>query len=251
MHPSDMCVALVVLEAKVHVTGPRGDRVIAMADFHRLPGDEPQRDNTLAADELVTGIELPPRGFAEHHTYLKIRDRLSYAFALVSVAVGLELEGGKITEARFALGGVAHKPWRNAAAEAALRGQPAEEASFARAADLVLARPRASAITTSRSTWRAGPSSAPSPRRPAARPSPSPTRRSREDRHGTLHRHRHIASRRRRQSHRRREIRRRVHRPRACSMAAWSPRPSPRAASSAIDSAAALQVAGRGRRADP
>jgi xanthine dehydrogenase YagS FAD-binding subunit len=138
VHPSDMCVALAVLEAKVHVTGPRGDRVIAMADFHRLPGDEPQRDNTLAADELVTGIELPPRGFAEHHTYLKIRDRLSYAFALVSVAVGLELEGGKITEARFALGGVAHKPWRNAAAEAALRGQPAEEASFARAADLVL-----------------------------------------------------------------------------------------------------------------
>jgi len=138
VHPSDMCVALAVLEATVHVTGPSGDRVNAMADFHRLPGDEPQRDNTLAADELVTGIELPPRGFETHYTYLKIRDRLSYAFALVSVAVGLELEGGKITEARFALGGVAHKPWRNAAAEAALRGQPAEEASFARAADLVL-----------------------------------------------------------------------------------------------------------------
>ena len=138
VHPSDMCVALAVLEATVHVTGPSGDRVNAMADFHRLPGDEPQRDNTLAPDELVTGIELPPRGFAEHYTYLKIRDRLSYAFALVSVAVGLELDGGKITEARFALGGVAHKPWRNAAAEAALRGQPAEEASFAPAADLVL-----------------------------------------------------------------------------------------------------------------
>jgi xanthine dehydrogenase YagS FAD-binding subunit len=138
VHPSDMCVALAVLEANIHVTGPGGERVIAFADFHRLPGDEPQRDNTLAADELVTGIELPPRGFAAHYTYLKIRDRLSYAFALVSVAVGLELDGGRIAAARFALGGVAHKPWRNAAAEAALSGRPANEASFAQAADLVL-----------------------------------------------------------------------------------------------------------------
>jgi len=131
-------VALAVLEAKVHVTGPRGERVIAFADFHRLPGEEPQRDNTLAAGELVTGIELPPQGFAAHYTYLKIRDRLSYAFALVSVAVGLELDGDRIREARFALGGVAHKPWRNAEAEASLRGRPAEEGSFAEAADLVL-----------------------------------------------------------------------------------------------------------------
>ncbi len=138
VHPSDMCVALAVLEATVHVAGPRGERVIAMADFHRLPGDEPQRDNTLAPDELVTGIELPPQGFATHYTYLKIRDRLSYAFALVSVAVGLELEGERIGEARFALGGVAHKPWRKAEAEAALRGRPATEASFAEAADIVL-----------------------------------------------------------------------------------------------------------------
>lgn len=138
VHPSDMCVALAVLEADVHVAGPRGDRVIAMADFHRLPGNTPQRDTNIERDELVTAIELPPRGFAANHTYLKVRDRLSYAFALVSVAVGLELEGGTVKEARFALGGVAHKPWRNAQAEASLRGRPAEEAAFSEAADIVL-----------------------------------------------------------------------------------------------------------------
>jgi xanthine dehydrogenase YagS FAD-binding subunit len=138
VHPSDMCVALAVLEAKVHVAGPGGERAIAFADFHRLPGDTPQRDTNLGADELVTSVELPSRGFAANYTYLKIRDRLSYAFALVSVAVGLELEGGTIKEARFALGGVAHKPWRNAEAEAALRGRPATETTFAQAADIVL-----------------------------------------------------------------------------------------------------------------
>jgi xanthine dehydrogenase YagS FAD-binding subunit len=140
VHPSDMCVALAVLEATVHVTGPRGERMIALLDFHRLPGDTPQRDTNLEPDELITAIELPPppRGFDTNHTYLKIRDRLSYAFALVSVAVGLELDGSNIKEARFALGGVAHKPWRNAQVEAALRGQPASEATFTQAADLVL-----------------------------------------------------------------------------------------------------------------
>jgi xanthine dehydrogenase YagS FAD-binding subunit len=138
VHPSDMCVALAVLEAKVHVAGPGGERAIAFADFHRLPGDSPQRDTNLGADELVTSVELPSRGFAANYTYLKIRDRLSYAFALVSVAVGLELEGGTIKEARFALGGVAHKPWRNAEAEAALRGRSATETTFAQAADIVL-----------------------------------------------------------------------------------------------------------------
>jgi len=138
VHPSDMCVALAVLEAKVHVAGPGGERAIALADFHRLPGDTPQRDTNLGADELVIAVELPPRGFAANHTYLKIRDRLSYAFALVSVAVGLELEGGTIKEARFALGGVAHKPWRNPQAEAALRGRAADAAAFAQAADIVL-----------------------------------------------------------------------------------------------------------------
>ena len=96
VHPSDMCVALAVLEASVHVTGPRGERAIAFADFHRLPGDTPQRDTNLEADELITSVELPPRGFETNYTYLKVRDRLSYAFALVSVAVGLELDGNTV-----------------------------------------------------------------------------------------------------------------------------------------------------------
>ncbi|MGE5511369.1 MAG: FAD binding domain-containing protein [Bacteroidota bacterium] len=137
-HPSDMCVALAALDAKVHVVGPTGERVVAFADFHRLPGDTPQHDTTLAPSEIITAVELPARSFAANYTYLKIRDRLSYAFALVSVAAALELDGGTIREARLALGGVAHKPWRDTAAEAALRGQPATEASFTRAADHVL-----------------------------------------------------------------------------------------------------------------
>ena len=122
-HPSDMCVVLAALEAKVHVTGPAGARVIAFADFHRLPGDTPERDTNLEPDEIITAIELPPKGFNANYSYLKIRDRLSYAFALISVAAALELEGDTIKEARLALGGVAHKPWRDPAAEAALRGQ--------------------------------------------------------------------------------------------------------------------------------
>jgi xanthine dehydrogenase YagS FAD-binding subunit len=138
VHPSDLCVALAALEAKVHVTGPRGDRTIALRDFHRLPGDTPHHETNLEADELITAVELPPQGFAANHTYIKIRDRLSYAFALVSVAVGMELDAGKIKEARFALGGVAHRPWRNAKAEAALIGQAASEATFRQAADIVL-----------------------------------------------------------------------------------------------------------------
>ena len=138
VHPSDMCVALAALEATVHVTGPRGDREIAFADFHRLPGDTPQHETNLAPDELITAVELPPRGFSSNYTYLKIRDRLSYAFALVSVAAGLHMDGDRIKEARFALGGVAHKPWRNAEAEASLRGKTPDEAAFAQAADIVL-----------------------------------------------------------------------------------------------------------------
>jgi xanthine dehydrogenase YagS FAD-binding subunit len=138
VHPSDLCVALAILEAKVHVTGASGDRVIAFADFHRLPGDTPQHDTNLGADEIITALELPPQGFAANYSYLKIRDRLSYAFALISVAVGLELDGGTIKEGRFALGGVAHKPWRDREAEAALRGKPADAATFARAADVLL-----------------------------------------------------------------------------------------------------------------
>lgn len=137
-HPSDMCVALAALEAKVHVAGPTGERAIAFADFHRLPGDTPQFDNNLQPNEIVTAIELPAQGFAKNYSYLKIRDRLSYAFALVSVAAALDLDGGRIKEARLALGGVAHKPWRKSEAEAALRGQSADAATFAKAADLLL-----------------------------------------------------------------------------------------------------------------
>jgi xanthine dehydrogenase YagS FAD-binding subunit len=137
-HPSDMCVALTVLDAKVHVTGSSGSREIALADFHRLPGDTPQIDNNLRRDEIITAIELPAQGFAANHSYLKIRDRLSYAFALVSVAVALDLEGGRIKTGRFALGGVAHKPWRNAEAEAVLRGKAAGPEVFAQAADVLL-----------------------------------------------------------------------------------------------------------------
>jgi xanthine dehydrogenase YagS FAD-binding subunit len=137
-HPSDMCVALAALEAKVHVAGPAGERVIAFSDFHRLPGDTPQLDTNLHASEIITAVELPAEGFAGNYSYLKIRDRLSYAFALVSVAAALELEGDTVKQARLAVGGVAHKPWRDEAAEAALRGQPANQASFAAAADLLL-----------------------------------------------------------------------------------------------------------------
>jgi xanthine dehydrogenase YagS FAD-binding subunit len=138
VHPSDMCVALAVLDAKVHARGPRGERIIPFPEFHRLPADTPERDNNLDEDELIIAVELPQRGFAGNYTYLKIRDRLSYAFALVSVAVGLELDGGKIKEARFALGGVAHKPWRNAQAEALLAGRAADDKAFGQAADIVL-----------------------------------------------------------------------------------------------------------------
>ena len=137
-HPSDMCVALAALDAKVHVAGPSAERSIAMTDFHRLPGTTPQRDTNLQADEIITAVELPARGFARNYTYLKIRDRLSYAFALVSVAAAMELDGDTITEARLALGGVAHKPWRDANAEAALRGKTADRAAFAQAADIIL-----------------------------------------------------------------------------------------------------------------
>jgi xanthine dehydrogenase YagS FAD-binding subunit len=137
-HPSDMCVALAALEAKVHVAGPSGERAIAFADFHRLPGDTPELDSNLQPNEIVTSIELPAKGFKANYSYLKIRDRLSYAFALVSVAAALELEGGRIKEARLALGGAAHKPWRKPEAEAALRGEAADEQSFTKAADLLL-----------------------------------------------------------------------------------------------------------------
>lgn len=139
-HPSDMAVALAALEAVVHVRGPRGGRAIPLADFHRLPGDRPDIDTTLAENELITGISLPPSGFAAHAVYLKLRDRASYAFALVSVAAALELaDDGTVGQARIALGGVAHKPWRVPAAEALLRGRRADdEVALAAAADVLL-----------------------------------------------------------------------------------------------------------------
>ncbi|GJE07512.1 MULTISPECIES: xanthine dehydrogenase family protein subunit M [Methylobacterium] len=137
-HPSDMCVALAALDATVRVEGPKGERSIAFSDYHRLPGDDPQRDTTLEPGEIVLSVDLPERGFAERYTYLKLRDRLSYAFALVSVAAALDLDGDTIREARLALGGVAHKPWRNREAEALLKGKPATRDSFQAAADLIV-----------------------------------------------------------------------------------------------------------------
>ncbi len=138
VHPSDMCVALAALEAQVHVDGPHGQRRIVIEDFHRLPGEHPERDNTLGAGELIVGIELPGEGYASHCAYLKLRDRASYAFALVSVAAALELDGKTIRRARIALGGVAHKPWRIEAAEELLCGKCAEQQCFATAAERLL-----------------------------------------------------------------------------------------------------------------
>ena len=138
-HPSDMCVALAALEAVVRVQGPDGERTIRFEDFHRLPGDTPELDNNLKTGELITGLDLPQKGFEKNFTYLKLRDRTSYAFALVSVAAALELEGNIIRDARLALGGVAHKPWRDQEAEALLKGQPATADTFRRVAAKVVA----------------------------------------------------------------------------------------------------------------
>ncbi len=137
-HPSDMCVALAALEAQVRVLGPKGERTIAMQDFHRLPGSTPQIDTNLRPDELILSIDLPPSPYAAHSHYLKMRDRASYAFALVSVAAALDLEGDSIRSARIALGGVAHKPWRSEEAEAALTGQKMSPEVFSAAADRVI-----------------------------------------------------------------------------------------------------------------
>lgn len=136
-HPSDMCVALAALDAVVQVEGPQGTRSIPFAEFHRLPGDTPQIDTNLKRDELITAIDLPATSsaFSAHSYYLKVRDRESYAFALVSVAAGLDIRDGVIRQARLALGGVAHKPWRASKAEQLLNGQRADEAVFKRAAD--------------------------------------------------------------------------------------------------------------------
>ncbi len=138
-HPSDMCVALAALGAVVHLQSARGTRTLPLTDLHRLPFDHPQMETTMAAGELITAVELPALPMAAHSTYRKVRDRASYAFALISVAAALELDGDTIKEVRLALGGVAHKPWRAWKAEELLKGRPATTESFRAAADAELA----------------------------------------------------------------------------------------------------------------
>jgi xanthine dehydrogenase YagS FAD-binding subunit len=137
-HPSDMAVAMTALEAFVNVRGPEGERRIPIEELHRLPGDEPRRDTTLQHSELITSIELPPLAFSSNSKYRKVRERASYAFALVSVAAALDVEDGVIRDVRIALGGVAHKPWRATKAEEALRDELASEENFRAAADIEL-----------------------------------------------------------------------------------------------------------------
>ncbi|WP_336030038.1 FAD binding domain-containing protein [Geodermatophilus sp. FMUSA9-8] len=138
-HPSDMAVALAALDAVVHVLGPQGARTLPFRELHRLPGDDPSRDTVLGHGDLVTAIELPPLPMAARSTYRKVRDRASYAFALVSVAAALDLDGDTVRDVRLALGGVAHVPWRATRAEAVLRGGPATERAFRAAAEAELA----------------------------------------------------------------------------------------------------------------
>ena len=138
VHPSDMCVALAALDATVIVQGKKGTRRIPFADFHRLPGDQPELDNTLAVGELILGVDIPDNNFAKNSYYLKIRDRQSYAFALVSVAAALELDGNIIKNARLAMGGVAHKPWRLTDAEKSLIGKTISIENFQNAAQIAM-----------------------------------------------------------------------------------------------------------------
>ncbi|WP_207496464.1 FAD binding domain-containing protein [Aridibaculum aurantiacum] len=138
VHPSDMSVAMAALNATVLVEGPKGKRAIPFTDFHKLPGDTPQKDNTLQPGELIVGVNVPEQPFTKHVHYLKIRDRASYAFALVSVAAALHLDGKTIKDARLAMGGVAHKPWRLADAEKHLVGKRATEETFLQAAEIAM-----------------------------------------------------------------------------------------------------------------
>jgi xanthine dehydrogenase YagS FAD-binding subunit len=139
VHPSDMCIALVALDATVLVSSTKGNRRIPFADFHRLPGDHPEKDNVLQKGELITALEIPDKGsFTKTVHYLKVRDRASYAFALVSVAAALELNNHTITDVRLAMGGVAHKPWRVKAAENFLKGKNISESNFMAAAEIAL-----------------------------------------------------------------------------------------------------------------
>ncbi|MVN74940.1 xanthine dehydrogenase family protein subunit M [Hymenobacter sp. HMF4947] len=138
VHPSDMSVALVALDATVLVSGPKGNRQLAFADFHRLPGDTPERDSNLEPGELITAVDVPDSPFTKHVHYQKVRERASYAFALLSVAAALDLDGNTIKAARLAMGGVAHKPWRLTAAEQVLVGKPATEDTFRQAATVAM-----------------------------------------------------------------------------------------------------------------
>ncbi|MEB3293285.1 MAG: xanthine dehydrogenase family protein subunit M [Synechococcales bacterium] len=138
VHPSDMCVALAALGAIVHLESAKGKRQVIFNDFHRLPGEQPDRDTILAAGEVITAITIPRLPFAQSGVYLKLRDRASYSFALISVAAILEVQDQRIRNARLALGGVAHKPWRSLAVEQFLVGKPVEETIFHQAADQML-----------------------------------------------------------------------------------------------------------------
>lgn len=138
VNPSDMSVALTALDATVLVTGPKGSRRIPFVNFHRLPGDAPEKDNNLERGELITAVEVPEAPFTKNVHYLKIRDRASYAFALVSVAAALNLNGDTIEDARLAMGGVAHKPWRLNEAEKVLVGKKASEDTFRQVAEIAL-----------------------------------------------------------------------------------------------------------------
>ncbi len=141
-HPSDMCVAMAALDAVVQVTGKGGERSIPVVDFHRLPGETPNVDTNLKPDELITAVDLPRLPFVRNSMYRKVRDRASYAFALVSVAAALETENGVVKQVRLALGAVAHKPWRAFAAEEYLNGKAAGEQSFRRATEIELGASR-------------------------------------------------------------------------------------------------------------
>lgn len=141
-HPSDMCVAMAALEAVVHVEGPKGKRTIAFADFHKLPGDTPHIESALEPGDLITYVDLPKPIEGAKSTYLKLRDRASYEFALASAAVVARVEGGHIRYIRVAMGGVGTKPWRSHEAEAALMGKPANATTFKAAAEAALAKAR-------------------------------------------------------------------------------------------------------------
>jgi xanthine dehydrogenase YagS FAD-binding subunit len=138
VHPSDMCIALAALDATVFVTGPKGDRIIPFSDFHRLPDDQPENDNNLQRDELIVAVDIPDNQLNKHVHYLKIRDRASYAFALVSVAAAIELDGDHIKNVRLAMGGVAHKPWRLKEAEQYLVNKTANQENFEQAAKIAM-----------------------------------------------------------------------------------------------------------------